>query len=135
MKDRTDCRSFCLGDDEHLESMTQLLKWQRAETAGEAVGSATTRDQRATVAAGAALSKGGGATLIKRSFSLTGHRTSVALEREFWAALMHIAASRRQTVTALVAETDAQRPEGWPLASALRVLALQAFFAQHHPNR
>ena len=30
--------------------------------------------------------------LIKRSFSLAGHRTSVALEQEFWTALMHIAA-------------------------------------------
>jgi predicted DNA-binding ribbon-helix-helix protein len=69
-------------------------------------------------------------TLIKRSFSLVDHRTSVALEQEFWAALTHIAASRQQTVTALVAEADAQRPEGRPLASALRVFALQAFFRQ-----
>ena len=62
-------------------------------------------------------------TLIKRSFSLAGRRTSVALEPEFWAALMHIAASRRQTLTALVLEAaKARRPRG--LASALRVLAL-----------
>jgi predicted DNA-binding ribbon-helix-helix protein len=37
--------------------------------------------------------------LIKRSFSLAGRRTSVALEQEFWAALMRIAASRHQTLT------------------------------------
>jgi predicted DNA-binding ribbon-helix-helix protein len=66
--------------------------------------------------------------LIKRSFSLAGHRTSVALEQEFWTALMHIAASRQQTLTALVAATDAQRDPVRPLASALRVLALQEFF-------
>ena len=32
--------------------------------------------------------------LTKRSFSLAGHRTSVALENEFWAALVAIAAER-----------------------------------------
>ena len=68
------------------------------------------------------------AGLIKRSFSLAGHRTSVALEEEFWAALGHIAAERQQTVTALVAATDARRAAGQPLASALRVLALREFF-------
>jgi predicted DNA-binding ribbon-helix-helix protein len=59
---------------------------------------------------------------------LAGRRTSVALEAEFWAALKHIAASHQKTLT--VAEADAQRPEARPLASALRVLALQAFFPQ-----
>ena len=66
--------------------------------------------------------------LVKRSFSLAGHRTSVALEQEFWAALMHIAAGRQQTLTALVAAADAERLDGRPLASALRVLALREFF-------
>jgi|ERR1700756_3655241 predicted DNA-binding ribbon-helix-helix protein len=66
--------------------------------------------------------------LIKRSFSLAGHRTSVALEEEFWAALTHIAAMRQQTLTALVSATDAGRSSGQPLASALRVLALREFF-------
>jgi predicted DNA-binding ribbon-helix-helix protein len=75
---------------------------------------------------------GGDATLIKRSFSLVGHRTSVALEQEFWTALTHIAANHRQTLTALVVDGEAQRPAGRPLASALRVLALQEFFPQSH---
>ncbi len=63
--------------------------------------------------------------LIKRSFSLAGHRTSVALEAEFWAALAEIAAARGRPVSALVAETDAARAPGRPLASALRILALR----------
>jgi predicted DNA-binding ribbon-helix-helix protein len=69
-------------------------------------------------------------TLIKQSFSLAERRTSVALEQEFWVALKHIAASRQQTLTTLVATVDAQRPDGRPLASTLRVLALQEFFPQ-----
>ncbi len=48
---------------------------------------------------------------------------------------MHIAFSRQQTLTALVAAADAQRPEGRPLASTLRVLALQEFFREPRPNR
>jgi predicted DNA-binding ribbon-helix-helix protein len=62
---------------------------------------------------------------VKRSFSLAGHRTSVALEKEFWEALISVAAARTQTLSALVAATDAARSPGQPLASALRVLALR----------
>jgi len=58
---------------------------------------------------------------------LAGHRTSVALEQEFWAALARIAADRGCTLTSLIAAVDADRQPGQPLASALRVLALCAF--------
>jgi predicted DNA-binding ribbon-helix-helix protein len=63
--------------------------------------------------------------LTKRSFALAGHRTSVALEPEFWAVLEALAAQRNQAVSALVAEVDAAREPERNLASALRVLALQ----------
>jgi len=62
--------------------------------------------------------------LKKRSFSLAGHRTSVALEPEFWAALQEIATNERNTLGALVATIDAERDPAQPLASALRVKAL-----------
>jgi predicted DNA-binding ribbon-helix-helix protein len=65
--------------------------------------------------------------LIKRSFSLAGHRTSVALEQEFWTALLRIAQARGQNLSALVAATDASRAPDRPLASALRVMALLAY--------
>ena len=65
------------------------------------------------------------AHLEKRSLSLAGHRTSVALEPAFWAALERLAQARRVSLVALVAEVDAARAEaGVPLASALRVAAL-----------
>jgi predicted DNA-binding ribbon-helix-helix protein len=64
---------------------------------------------------------------VKRSFSLAGHRTSVALEAEFWAALSDIAEARRLTLAALVAQVDAIRDPARPLASALRVLALSQY--------
>lgn len=65
--------------------------------------------------------------LIKRSFTLAGHRTSVALERDFWSALEHLAASRGQSLSALVARADSARMDGQALASALRLVALRAF--------
>ncbi len=64
-------------------------------------------------------------TLVKRSFSLAGHRTSVALEPEFWAALSAIAVRDGMTLSALVGQTDAAREAERPLASALRVMALR----------
>ena len=63
--------------------------------------------------------------LAKRSMTLTGHRTSVALEPEFWAALEVLAAGQGIALAALVAEVDAARPSGQPLASALRLTALR----------
>ena len=56
--------------------------------------------------------------LVKRSFSLSGHRTSVALEPEFWSVLSDIAARRGAALSALVAAVDAARSPGQPLASA-----------------
>ena len=63
-------------------------------------------------------------SLVKRSLSLSGHRTSVALEPEFWAALEALAAGRGQSLIALVAAEDAARDPARSLASSLRVLAL-----------
>lgn len=66
------------------------------------------------------------AHLLKRSFRLAGHRTSVALEAEFWAAIEAIAARRGTSLAGLVAEVDAGRADpDLPLASALRVFALR----------
>jgi predicted DNA-binding ribbon-helix-helix protein len=62
--------------------------------------------------------------LSKRSFSLAGHRTSVALELPFWAVLEEIAAARNIALAALIANVDAGRDPAQNLASSLRVLAL-----------
>ena len=63
--------------------------------------------------------------LKKRSFSLSGHRTSVALEDEFWAILDAEARKQSVSMAALVARIDAARGAR-PLASALRLAALAA---------
>lgn len=61
--------------------------------------------------------------LQKRSLALAGHRTSLALEEEFWAVLERAAAARSQTLGALVETIDLGRGER-PLASACRLFAL-----------
>lgn len=68
--------------------------------------------------------------LIKRSFSLAGHRTSVALEPAFWEALHTTAALRGISLTRLVAAIDAERDSPTPLASALRRQALRDAYAE-----
>jgi predicted DNA-binding ribbon-helix-helix protein len=64
-------------------------------------------------------------SLKKRSFTLSGHRTSVALEAEFWAVIEASAQQKGKSLAALVAAIDAGRG-GRPLASALRLHALAA---------
>ncbi len=63
------------------------------------------------------------AALRKRSISLAGHATSVALEPEFWAVLERMAAERGLSLAALVVSLDASRGPR-PLASACRLAAL-----------
>jgi len=61
--------------------------------------------------------------LRKKSFSIAGHRTSIALEPEFWAALEREARREAISLAALVARVDLERgPRN--LASALRVHVL-----------
>jgi predicted DNA-binding ribbon-helix-helix protein len=64
-------------------------------------------------------------SLKKRSFTLSGHRTSIALEAEFWTVIDASAARERKSLAALVAKIDATRGAR-PLASALRLYALAA---------
>jgi predicted DNA-binding ribbon-helix-helix protein len=63
------------------------------------------------------------ALLKKRSFTLAGHRTSVALEPEFWAVLEKAARKKGQSMAGFVGGIDAVRGTR-ALASALRLEAL-----------
>jgi predicted DNA-binding ribbon-helix-helix protein len=69
--------------------------------------------------------------LRKRSFTLSGHRTSVALEPEFWAVLER--GAEGGSLAGFVAAVDAARGER-PLASALRLKALEILRAKTLEN-
>ena len=71
--------------------------------------------------------------LIKRSLSISGHRTSLALEAEFWSALIHAATEEEKSLAALVAEIDKTREsrrEKSGLASAIRVWLFHRYSAK-----
>jgi len=62
---------------------------------------------------------------LKRSLTLRGHRTSVSLEDEFWAAFRQIAADQGRAINDLAADIDAQRGVDCGLASAIRLCVLR----------
>lgn len=64
----------------------------------------------------------------KRSVKLSGHRTSISIEDEFWEALKKIAATERQTIADLLTRIDADRPGN--LSSAARLYVLKTLQAQ-----
>jgi predicted DNA-binding ribbon-helix-helix protein len=60
---------------------------------------------------------------VKRSVTIAGHETSIALEPVFWTALEAAAADQKLPLNALIARIDAERLEHPPpanLASAIR---------------
>jgi len=60
----------------------------------------------------------------KRSLSIAGHRTSIALEPEFWSALEAMAAERDQPMAALIRDIDENRSTA-NLSSAARLAVLR----------
>lgn len=62
--------------------------------------------------------------LEKRSMRIAGHRTSVAVEREFWLVLEKLARHRGQSMPQLLGVLSAQLEGTQTLASAARVAAL-----------
>lgn len=71
-------------------------------------------------------------TLRRHSLTLDGHRTSVAVEDEFWTEICRIARDRGCSVARLVAEVDEARTrEDSPpnLSSALRLFVLKSLKA------
>jgi predicted DNA-binding ribbon-helix-helix protein len=65
--------------------------------------------------------------VAKRSLDIAGHRTSVSLEAPFWEALAGIAAERKLSLAALVAEIDRRRAPETNLSSAIRVFVLARY--------
>ncbi len=60
---------------------------------------------------------------VKRSVTIAGHETSIALEPMFWAALQQSAVDQALPLNALIARIDAERLEAAAppnLASAIR---------------
>jgi predicted DNA-binding ribbon-helix-helix protein len=63
-------------------------------------------------------------SIVKRSVTIRGHRTSFSLERGFMNEIERIAADRGLPLAALVGEIDEERAEDTNLSSALRLYVL-----------
>ena len=61
---------------------------------------------------------------LKRSLSISGHRTSISLEPEFWEALQAAAKTEEKSLAALVGDIDRNRGKR-NLSSAIRVWILK----------
>ncbi|MBO6758555.1 MAG: ribbon-helix-helix domain-containing protein [Roseibium sp.] len=59
--------------------------------------------------------------LVKRSFTLQGHRTSLALEPEFWRVIDGEAKRRAQSVASLISQIDRARDPDDTLSSTMRI--------------
>ena len=64
-------------------------------------------------------------SVVKRSVTIRGHRTSLSLEQPFFDRLLAIAARRQLSLAALIAEIDDARPKDANLSSALRIFVLE----------
>ena len=63
-------------------------------------------------------------SVAKYSVMISGHRTSVSLEPEFWKEIKKLAAKKNLSVSVLIAQIDKERDGN--LSSALRVYVLNA---------
>ena len=61
---------------------------------------------------------------IKKSLILSGHKTSIALEKEFWKALEIISENKNIGIDKLIEKIDKKERNG-SLASAIRVFILK----------
>jgi predicted DNA-binding ribbon-helix-helix protein len=66
----------------------------------------------------------------KKSIRLSGHNTSLALEKEFWESLESIAETQKLTLIEFIAYQDCHRKDT-NLASHLRVYALNYYKNLH----
>ena len=65
-------------------------------------------------------------SLIKKSFTIGNHRTSISLEPEFWDALEIIAKEQNVSLSKLVLKIDNEKPKDYiNLASYIRIWVLK----------
>ena len=77
--------------------------------------------------------------IIKKSIDLSGHLTSISLEKEYWDALAHIAKDRNCSLRKIILKIDGDRinrQEIYNLSSSIRVFILEYFrFKDSLPSR
>jgi predicted DNA-binding ribbon-helix-helix protein len=70
----------------------------------------------------------------KISVSLSGHKTSITLESEFFDSLQKLAIRQNRSIAAIINDIDSTRPRDRNLSSAVRVWILQQAILQTYKN-
>ncbi|MBC8239722.1 MAG: ribbon-helix-helix domain-containing protein [Alphaproteobacteria bacterium] len=68
--------------------------------------------------------------LLRRSFRIAGHQTSLSMERAFWDEFRRMAQADRRSMTDLIAEIDNWRTAG--LSRAVRIYILRRLQTAAH---
>jgi predicted DNA-binding ribbon-helix-helix protein len=66
-------------------------------------------------------------SVVKRSVSIAGRKTSISLEEPFWSIMRDISAQSGTTLNRLVSHIDSERQENSNLSSAIRLFVLDHF--------
>ncbi len=69
--------------------------------------------------------------IVKHSVSISGHRTSISLERPFWDLFCAAASKRDMSINALITHIDESRTGN--LSSAIRLFVLQEILSHKLP--
>jgi predicted DNA-binding ribbon-helix-helix protein len=72
--------------------------------------------------------------ILKRSIIISGHKTSISLEDEFWDGLREIAAQQGVTMSTIVSTLDSDR-QHLNLSSMIRLFVLDHYRAQANLRR
>ena len=71
-------------------------------------------------------------TVVKRSIIVSGHKTSISLEDEFWTALKEIAAVQKIATQVLILKARSLHPN---LSSSIRLFVLDYYRQQAAASR
>ncbi|MBL42284.1 MAG: aryl-sulfate sulfotransferase [Rhodospirillaceae bacterium] len=60
----------------------------------------------------------------KKSVNISGHRTSISIEEQFWQVLKEISEYKKKSINSLIFEIDKKRNINTNLSSAIRLFVL-----------
>ncbi len=62
--------------------------------------------------------------IIKKSVNISGHRTSISIEEQFWEVLKEISLYKKKSINSIILEVDRKRNINTNLSSAIRLFVL-----------
>ena len=70
--------------------------------------------------------------IIKKSVNISGHRTSISIEKQFWEVLKEISEYKKKSINSIILDVDRKRNINTNLSSAIRLFVLNHL--KNHKN-